>query len=172
MRVAKVLIVFASMVLSACQTIEPSTPSVRPEVTISASAAEVKAAFVAVMLNLDRSMLLARDSDFQVVLESPLDSFRAIFVSRTDLDPVSEQRFTATLLNLGARQTQIFVDLAIVRNGGTAREQISTNINSEDGIEIQNILNDIKAGLEAGLPVGRVVADAVTAVRSRFATTA
>lgn len=154
----KFRIVFAAaLFLTGCQTVQHATPSGRPEVTIAAPSNEVKTAFVGTLTNLGYS--LTKDTNFQIAMERPVDNVMANVLLSSKYDPTVEARITATFLELSGA-TRVTTDMGIVRNGGSAFEAVTSVNNSPDSVGVQNLLQEIKAGLESGKPVGEVVAAA------------
>lgn len=143
-----------ALVLSACQTVQHSTPSGRPEVTIAAPTKDVKTAFVGTLSNLGYE--IKRDTDFQIVVERQLDNVMANVLLGSEYDPTVEGRITATFMDIGGK-TRVTTDMGIVRNGGSAFEAV-TNVNgSQDSLGVQSLLDDIKTGFESGKSVSEVI---------------
>src|SRR5690606_37312044 len=115
-------IALALLALSGCQTVQHATPSGRPEVTIRAPANNVKLAYIGTLTNLGYSMI--RDTNYQIVMEKPVDNFMANLLMGSEYDPTVEARITATFLELG-NQTRVTTDMGIVRNGGSAFEAVT-----------------------------------------------
>lgn len=160
------VLVAVAMSVSGCQTIKHDTPSGKPEVSVRASTKDVKMAFVGTLVNLGYSV--KRDSDFQIVLEHPVENVMANILMGSEYDPTVEARVTATFLEMNG-STRLIAELGIVRNGGSAFEQVDNFTNSRDSQGIQNVMNDIKSGLEAHKPLATVVSDAVSASAARKA---
>ena len=160
------IVAVAAMLVAGCQTVKHDTPSGKPEVSIRAPSKDVKTALVGTLVNLGYS--IKHDSDFQIVLERPVDNVMANVLLGSQYDPTVEARVTATFLEMNG-STRVISELGIVRNGGSAFEQVDNFNNSRDSQGIQNIMADIKVGLEARKPLAQVVADAVAASELRKA---
>lgn len=145
----------AAVAVSACQTVQHATPSGRPEVTINAPMDDVKATYVGTLTNFGYSMV--RDTNYQIVMEKPVDNLMANVLLSSRYDPTVEARITATFLNMGG-QTRVTTDMGIVRNGGSAFEAVTPLNGSQDSVGVQSLLNEIKSELEAGKSPGQVVA--------------
>ena len=141
--------------VTACQGVQHSTPSGRPEVTIKAPAKDVKTAFVGTLANFGYE--IKRDTDFQIVVERPIDNVMANVLFSSKYDPTVEGRITATVMDLGGN-TRVTADLGLVRNGGSAFEAVTNVNNSPDSLGVQSLLNDIKTGFESGKGISDVVA--------------
>lgn len=153
LKIAAATMVVAS--LCSCQGVQHSTPSGRPEVTVKASSKEVKTAFVGTLANFGYE--LKRDTDFQIVVERPIDNVMANVLMSSNYDSTVEARITATFMDMGGT-TRVTTDLGVVRNGGSAFEAV-TNVNgSGDSLGVQSLLTDIKSGFESGKSVPEVVA--------------
>ena len=151
-------IVFAALLavlLCACQTVQHSTPSGRPEVTINAPSKDVKTAFVGTLSNFGYE--LKRDTDFQIVVERPIDNVMANVLMSSNYDPTVEARLTATFMDLGGT-TRVTTDLGVVRNGGSAFEAVTNMNGSPDSLGVQSLLADIKTGFDSGKSVSEVIA--------------
>jgi len=146
-------------ILAGCETVQHATPSGRPEVTISAASNDVKTAFVGTLTNLGYA--LTKDTDFQIVMEKPVENVMANVLMASQYDPTVEARVTATFLDMSGT-TRVTTDLGIVRNGGSAFEAVTPMNNNPDSIGLQMLLQEIKTGLESGKSVGEVVAAAST----------
>lgn len=148
-------IALASLVLSACQSVQHNTPSGRPEVTVNATAKDVKTAFVGTMSNFGYQ--LKRDTDFQVVMERQIDNMMANVLLSSNYDPTVEARVTATFMDFG-NSTRVTTDLGVVRNGGSAFEAVTAFNGSGDSLGVQSLLQDIKTGFESGKTTPEVIA--------------
>ncbi|BDA84943.1 hypothetical protein Sa4125_24850 [Aureimonas sp. SA4125] len=152
-------VVFCISALSGCQSVQHQTASGRPEASIAAPADQVKTAFVGSMTNYGYQ--LTRDSQFQIVMERQSDNAMANVLLGSNYDPTVEARVTATFLDMGA-QTRVTADMGIVRNGGSAFEAVTPMNNNVDSLGVQNLLDEIKTGLESRKSVGQVVSEAST----------
>lgn len=116
---------------------------------------DVKTAYVGTLTNFGYSMI--RDTNFQIVMERPVDNMMANVLMGSNYDPTVEARLTATFLEMG-EQTRVMTDMGIVRNGGSAFEAVTPVHGAQDSIGVQSLLNEIKTELEAGKSAGEVVA--------------
>jgi len=147
----------AVTILCGCQGVQYNTPSGRPEVTIKAPAKDVKTVFVGTLTNLRYS--LKKDSDFQIVMEKPIDNAMVNVLMSSQYDPTVEARITATFLEIGP-ETRVTTELGVIRNGGSAFEASTDVSNSNDSRGVQALLQEIKAGLEGGQTVEQVTTTA------------
>ena len=169
MFIVRVLALFNAIVCVACQGVQHSTPSGKPEVTIAAPSADVKTAFVGTLTNLGYSM--TKDSTFQIAMERPIDNVMANVLLSSHYDPTVEARITATFLEMGG-STRVTADMGVVRNGGSAFEAVSPLHNSPDSVGLQMLLQEIKTGFEGGKSVAEIVAVASQSSISQRAGTA
>lgn len=158
------LFVGACVFLSACQTIRHQTASGRPEVTIKAPIDKVKAAYVGAVVNANYS--LKTDTPLQVVMEREATNALVGILLASNYDSRVMARISTTFIQNGT-DTRVFADLNLVTNPGSAFERLTPMNNSVDSVGVQNILNDIKQGIEAGKQPAQVASDATAAMQQR-----
>lgn len=152
---ALVIAIF-TLLASACQTVQHATPSGRPEATIKADPVAVKSALAGALFNFGYTMV--KDTNFQMAMDKPIQNVMANVLMGSQYDPTVEARINATFLQMGDA-TRVTAELFVVRNGGSAFEALTPMNGAKDSIGVQSLLDDIKAGLEAGKDPGQVVAE-------------
>jgi hypothetical protein len=152
-------ILFAAMVaglLTGCQTAAeaPATASGKPEVTIKATTAAVKAKLLS--LALDRRFNVTKDTEYLLQVEKPTDNMGAAILLGSKYDSTPAERIVFTFAPVGD-SVRVVAASMYVTNPGSGFEQL-TPIDAGEGIQrTQSTLDGIKGQLEA--PVAPVAAD-------------
>lgn len=135
--------------LTGCQTAQPpATASGRPETTINAPVAEIKALIISRALN--NGMSITKDTDYSIQFEKPTDNMAAAVLLGSRFNAIPSERYIATFAPLG-NETRVVISSMIVTNPGTAFEQI-TPITAGDGInKTQQTLEEIKRIAESSI---------------------
>lgn len=137
----------AVCLLCGCQTAAqaPSTASGKPEVTIKASAAAIKARLLS--LALDKRFNVTKDTEYLLQIEKPSDNLGAAILFGSRYDAVPAERVVFTFAPLGD-SVRVVAASMIVTNPGSGFEQI-TPINAGPAIQSnQTALEQIKTELE------------------------
>ena len=140
-------IVALCAVLGGCQTDvqAPITASGKPEVTIKAPIAAIKARLLS--LAMDRRFNVTKDTEYLLQIEKPSDNLGAAILLGSKYDSVPAERIVFTFAPLGD-SVRVVAASMFVTNPGSAFEQI-TPVNAGEGInQTQAALQEIKQSLE------------------------
>lgn len=151
--VQRILLAFAvAAVLTGCQTAAeaPATASGKPEVTIKAPTAAIKARLLS--LGMDRRFNVTKDTEYLLQIEKPSDNLGAAILLGSKYDSVPAERIVFTFAPLGDSVRVVAASMFVI-NPGSAFEQF-TPINAGEGIDrTQATLQEIKQSLEvAAIP--------------------
>jgi len=141
-------IVALCAVLGGCQTDvqAPITASGKPEVTIKAPIAAIKARLLS--LAMDRRFNVTKDTEYLLQIEKPTDNIGAAILLGSKYDSTPAERIVFTFAPLGD-SVRVVAASMFVTNPGSAFEQI-TPANAGEGInQTQATLQEIKQSLEA-----------------------
>jgi hypothetical protein len=144
----KLGIVALCAALAGCQTAAqaPSTASGKPEVTIKAPTAAIKARLLS--LAMDRRFNVTKDTEYLLQVEKPSDNLGAAILLGSKYDSVPAERVVFTFAPLGD-SVRVIASSMFVTNPGSAFERI-TPINAGEGIDrTQATLEDLKHSMEA-----------------------
>jgi hypothetical protein len=146
--VLRIAFAFAlATVLAGCQTAAqaPVTASGKPEVTIKAQTAAIKARLLS--LAMDRRFNVTKDTEYLLQIEKPSDNLGAAILLGSKYDSVPAERIVFTFAPLGD-SVRVVAASMFVTNPGSAFEQI-TPINAGEGVvRTQAALQEIKQSLE------------------------
>jgi len=128
--------------LGACQTVQPpSTASGKPEVTIHAPVAKIKALLITHAV--DNGMSITKDTEYLLQFDKPTTNFGAAVLLGSRYDSIPNERYVITFAPLGD-DTRVIASAMYVTNPGSGFEQI-TPVNAGEGInKTQNDLLQIK----------------------------
>jgi hypothetical protein len=147
--VGRIFFLFAlAALLIGCQTEAqaPMTASGRPEVTIKAPTAAIKARLLS--LAMDRRFNVTKDTEYLLQIEKPTDNFGAAILLGSKYDSVPAERIVFTFAPLGD-SVRVVAASMFVTNPGSSFEQL-TPVNAGEGInQTQAALQEIKQSLEA-----------------------
>lgn len=148
----RILLTIASaLLLAGCQTAAeaPTTASGKPEVTIKASAAAVKARLLS--LALDQRYSVTKDTEYLLQMEKPSDNLGAALLLGSKYDSTPAERIVFTFAPVGD-SVRVVAASMFVTNPGSGFEQL-TPISSGEGVNrTQATLQEIKVSLETPTP--------------------
>lgn len=139
-------LMLVALIVSGCAlTAEHQTPSGKPETTIAADPAEVRAMVTNRMI--DQGYSISRQSDAALVFDRPVtNSFAAkVYGNRYDTRPNWRLMYTFAPED---GETRVIADVMIVTKPGTNAERVDTLNRHIDSLEVQTVLDEIKAALE------------------------
>ncbi|MGJ4932178.1 hypothetical protein ACQR1I_35425 [Bradyrhizobium sp. HKCCYLS2038] len=160
-----VLIVISALSLSGCQTAAqaPATASGKPEVTIRAATAAIKARLLS--LAMDRRFSVTKDTEYLLQIEKPSDNVGAALLLGSRYDATPAERIVFTFAPIGD-STRVVASSMFVTNPGSAFERI-TPINAGEGIDrTQRTLEELKISMET--PVAPPAAVPTAAARRQI----
>ena len=146
MRALHLPLLLVALIVSGCAVgVVHQTPSGKPEATIAADPAEVRAMVINRMI--DQGYSISRESDAVLAFDRPItDSFAAkVYGSGYHTRP--DWRLVYTFASQGGA-TRVIADIMIVTNPGTNAERLNTLNQHVDSQEVQTMLNEIRAALE------------------------
>jgi len=141
-----ILSIVGLVVLSGCAATAPlETPSGRPEATINADKATVKAE----MLNrsVNAGWQITRESESMVIVQKVNPSIMANVLLGSQWDPTTELRIVYTMVAAGSR-TRVVADASIITNEGTAFERVMPITNNKQNEMIRLELENLKTYVE------------------------
>jgi hypothetical protein len=133
--------------MAGCQTAAqaPATASGKPEVTIRAQTAAVKARLLS--LALDRRFNVTKDTEYLLQLDKPTENFGAALLLGSKYDAIPAERIVFTFAPIGDT-VRVVASSMFVTNPGSAFEQL-TPTNAGEGVDrAQNALDELKASME------------------------
>lgn len=134
--------------LAACATpVHHNTASGKPEVFIASSDVdEIKGRIASHMMNAGYS--ITRDTAYQFAFDRPVDNFwvSAFFGSRYDSQPNARISYSFAVISGG---TRVVADVAIITNPGSAFERRTAANQNRDTLQVQELLDAVKADVEA-----------------------
>jgi hypothetical protein len=139
----------AALLVAGCQTVEPpATASGKPEVTIKAPVAAIKARLVS--LAMDRHFNVTKDTEYLLQFEKPTDNLGASVLLGSRYDAVPAERIIFTFASI-ENTTRVVASSMYVTNPGSAFERV-TPINAGEGVDrTQNTLNELKLSMEMAI---------------------
>lgn len=140
-----------AIALAGCQTAAqaPNTASGKPEVTIRATTAAIKARLLS--LALDKRFNVTKDTEYLLQIEKPSENFGAALLLGSKYDGIPAERIVFTFAPVGD-STRVVASSMFVTNPGSAFERI-TPINAGEGIDrTQNTLHELKVSMETPAP--------------------
>ena len=142
MRLKIAAAIIAALSLGACQTAQPpSTASGKPEVTIHAPVAKVKALIITHAMN--NGMSLTKDTEYMLQFDKPTDNLGAAVLLGSRYDSVPNERYVITFAPMG-EETRVIASAMFVTNPGSGFERM-TPVNAGEGIDrTQRNLEEIK----------------------------
>jgi hypothetical protein len=127
----------------------PATASGKPEVTIKAPTAVIKARLLS--LAMDRRFNVTKDTEYLLQIEKPTDNLGAAILLGSKYDSTPAERVVFTFAPIGD-SVRVVAASMFVTNPGSAFEQI-TPVNAGEGIDrTQATLQELKTSLEAPPP--------------------
>ena len=149
--------VVLAVALAGCQTAAegPTTASGKPEVTIRASTAAIKARLLS--LAMDKRFNVTKDTEYLLQVEKPSENFGAALLLGSKYDGIPAERIVFTFAPIGDT-TRVVAASMFVTNPGSAFERI-TPVNGGDGAaRTQQTLDDLKTSMETPAPPAAPVA--------------
>jgi hypothetical protein len=147
-----VVAAICAVTLAGCQQTTaqaPTTASGKPEVTIKASTASIKANLLSMAM--DRRFNVTKDTEYLLQIEKPTDNVAAAVLFGSKYDGVPAERIVFTFAPIGDT-VRVVASAMLVTNPGSAFEQI-TPINAGEGVmRTQATLEGLKSNLEAPPP--------------------
>jgi len=134
--------------VAGCQTAAqaPSTASGKPEVTIKAQTAAIKARLLS--LAMDRRFSVTKDTEYLLQIEKPTENLGAAILLGSKYDSTPAERIVFTFAPVGD-SVRVVASSMFVTNPGSAFEQL-TPINAGEGVDrTQAALLEIKQSTEA-----------------------
>lgn len=157
MGISRILLVAGlAALLAGCQTAAqaPATASGKPEVTIKATTAAIKARLLS--LAMDRRFNVTKDTEYLLQIEKPTDNIGAAILLGSKYDSTPAERIVFTFAPLGD-SVRVVAASMFATNPGSGFEQL-TPIDAGDGVQrTQAALEEIKASLEV-VPVAPAAA--------------
>jgi hypothetical protein len=153
------LVIGLGGLLAGCQTAAeaPTTASGKPEATIKASAAAVKAKLLS--LAMDQRFSVTKDTEYLLQMEKPSDNIGAAILLGSKYDSIPAKRVVFTFAPVGD-SVRVVAALMFVTNPGSGFEQL-TPTNAGEGVNrTQATLDEIKASLETPAPTSAPIAAA------------
>lgn len=132
--------------LAGCQTAAPpNTASGKPEVTIKAQTAAIKARLISVAM--DQRFSVTKDTEYLLQVEKPSDNFGAALLLGSKYDSTPAERWVFTFAPMGD-SVRVVAAAMYVTNPGSAFERI-TPVNAGEGVDrTQARLDELKASME------------------------
>lgn len=148
--------------LAGCQTAAqaPATASGKPEVTIRASTAAIKARLLS--LAMDKRFNVTKDTEYLLQIEKPSENLGAALLLGSRYDGVPAERIVFTFAPVGDT-TRVVAAGMFVTNPGSAFERITPVNAGEGAVRTQQTLDELKVSKEA--PAAPPVAAPVAAAR-------
>ncbi|MDI3564944.1 hypothetical protein [Bradyrhizobium sp. Arg816] len=140
-----------AVALAGCQTAAeaPATASGKPEVTIRATTAAIKARLLS--LAMDKRFNVTKDTEYLLQVEKPSENFGAALLLGSKYDGIPAERIVFTFAPIGDT-TRVVAAGMFVTNPGSAFERI-TPVNGGDGaVRTQRTLDELKLSMEAPPP--------------------
>ncbi|MDR6659734.1 hypothetical protein J2W51_002304 [Tardiphaga robiniae] len=147
MKLGILVAVMAALSVSGCQTAQPpSTASGKPEVTIHAPVAKIKALMITNALN--KGLSITKDTEYLLQFDRPTQNMGAAILLGSKYDSVPNERYILTFAPAG-EETRVVASAMFVTNPGSGFERI-TPVNAGAGIDqTQRDLDELKATAEA-----------------------
>ncbi|OSJ34277.1 hypothetical protein BSZ19_12785 [Bradyrhizobium japonicum] len=140
-----------AVALAGCQTAAeaPTTASGKPEVTIRAPTAAIKARLVS--LAMDKRFNVTKDTEYLLQVEKPSENFGAVLLMGSKYDGIPAERIVFTFAPIGDT-TRVVAAGMFVTNPGSAFERITPVNGGEGAIRTQQTLDGLKLSMEAPPP--------------------
>jgi len=137
-----------ALALAGCQTTAeaPNTASGKPEVTIRATTAAIKARLLS--LAMDKRFNVTKDTEYLLQIDKPSDNFGAVLLLGSKYDGVPAERIVFTFAPIGDT-TRVVAAGMFVTNPGSAFERITPVNGGEGATRTQQTLDELKASMEA-----------------------
>lgn len=137
--------------LAGCQTAAeaPTTASGKPEVTIRAPTAAIKARLLS--LAMDKRFNVTKDTEYLLQVEKPSENFGAVLLMGSKYDGIPAERIVFTFAPIGDT-TRVVAAGMFVTNPGSAFERITPVNGGEGAVRTQQTLDELKANMEAPPP--------------------
>ena len=138
---------FLAALVSGCQTAAeaPATASGKPEVTIKAPTAAIKARLLS--LAMDRRFNVTKDTEYLLQVEKPSENLGAAILLGSKYDGIPAERIVFTFAPIGDA-TRVVASTMFVTNPGSAFEHM-TPVNAGEGVNrTQNTLDELKLAME------------------------
>lgn len=139
----------AALLLAGCGSVTHDTASGKVETSIAAPPEAVKSALANAMVN--QRYRISKDSQFEIAFDKPTENLAAVAFlgSRYDSTPNNRVSFYITP---SPPVTRVVADFAIITNPGSSFERRTDFNNNQDSVQIQSMLDQIKAELEKPAP--------------------
>lgn len=136
-----------TVALAGCQTAAeaPNTASGKPEVTIHATTAAIKARLLS--LAMDKRFNVTKDTEYLLQVEKPSENFGAALLLGSRYDGIPAERIVFTFAPIGDT-TRVVAAGMFVTNPGSAFERITPVNGGEGAIRTQQTLDELKISLE------------------------
>lgn len=136
-----------AVALGGCQTAAqaPATASGKPEVTIRATTAAIKARLLS--LAMDKRFNVTKDTEYLLQVEKPSENFGAALLLGSKYDGIPSERIVFTFAPIGDT-TRVVAAGMFVTNPGSAFERITPVNGGEGANRTQNTLDELKASME------------------------
>lgn len=140
-----------AVVLAGCQTAAqaPNTASGKPEVTIRATTAAIKARLLS--LALDKRFNVTKDTEYLLQVEKPSENFGAALLLGSKYDGIPAERIVFTFAPI-ADSTRVVAAGMFVTNPGSAFERITPINGGEGAVRTQQTLDELKVSMETPAP--------------------
>lgn len=138
--------------IAGCQTVQLSTPSQRPEVTVAAPAATVRPILIGEMIN--HGFRISQDTAYALVMERASQDLMTNVLLGSQWNPTVNARISFAITELDG-QTRVVADIFAVTNPGTAFEQLTPFNNSKDAVDFQFFLEGIRTTAMAAAEAAR-----------------
>ncbi|MCK1629667.1 hypothetical protein IVA99_06455 [Bradyrhizobium sp. 162] len=136
-----------AVALAGCQTAAeaPNTASGKPEVTIRATTAAIKARLLS--LAMDKRFNVTKDTEYLLQVEKPSENFGAVLLMGSKYDGIPAERIVFTFAPIG-ETTRVVAAGMFVTNPGSAFERITPINGGEGATRTQQTLDELKATME------------------------
>lgn len=154
MKAKIVAVLSAVLMLAGCQTAQPpATASGKPEVTIRAPVAKIKALMITHAIN--NGLSVTKDTEYLLQFEKPTTNVGAAVLLGSRYDGTPNERYVLTFAPLGD-QTRVVASAMFVTNPGSGFERI-TPVNAGPGIDkTQRDLEQLKQMAETPEPSAKL----------------
>ncbi|MFK4507080.1 hypothetical protein IQ17_01672 [Bradyrhizobium daqingense] len=140
-----------AIALAGCQTAAeaPNTASGKPEVTIRATTAAIKARLLS--LAMDKRFNVTKDTEYLLQIEKPSENFGAALLLGSKYDGIPAERIVFTFAPIGD-STRVVAAGMFVTNPGSAFERITPVNGGEGATRTQQTLDELKVSMETPPP--------------------
>lgn len=145
------MVAVLAIALAGCQTAAeaPNTASGKPEVTIRATTAAIKARLLS--LAMDKRFNVTKDTEYLLQVEKPSENFGAVLLMGSKYDGIPAERIVFTFAPIGDT-TRVVAAGMFVTNPGSAFERITPVNGGEGAMRTQQTLDELKATMETPAP--------------------